>query len=41
MNSNNIHEFAAEAVDNILMNSFKKKTLDNVTVVLIGFNSFK
>jgi hypothetical protein len=32
-----IHEFCGKAVENIMKLSFNKKTLDNVTVVMIAF----
>lgn len=37
----NVHEFAAKAVNNVIMLAFKKKTLDNVTVVIVIFKNLK
>eukprot|EP00828_Plagiopyla_frontata_P015200 TRINITY_DN1975_c0_g1_i1.p1 TRINITY_DN1975_c0_g1~~TRINITY_DN1975_c0_g1_i1.p1 ORF type:complete len:264 (-),score=30.57 TRINITY_DN1975_c0_g1_i1:14-805(-) len=37
----NIHQFAAGGVHKVLMTSLQKKSLDNVTVVLVGFKNFK
>lgn len=36
-----IHKECANAVDLILAESVRKKTLDNITVVLISFTNFK
>lgn len=40
-NYNDIHELVARSVENIIQTSFKNKTFDNVTVVMIGFKNFK
>lgn len=37
----NIHEFCGKAAENILKESFVKRTLDNVTVVIIAFKNLK
>ena len=37
----NVHEFAARAVENVIMMAFKKKSLDNVTVVMVIFKNLK
>lgn len=39
--SENIHQASAEAVESIMKNSITKKTVDNITVVLIGFSGYK
>jgi len=36
-----VHELAGQAVDSILKSSIMKKTLDNITVVMIVFENFK
>ena len=36
-----IHELAGESADNIMKSSIIKKTLDNITVVMIVFENFK
>ena len=39
----NVHEFCGKAVENIMKLAFNKKTLDNVTVVMIaldGLNNY-
>lgn len=33
----NIHEFCGKAVENIMKLAFNKKTLDNITVVMVAF----
>jgi len=33
----NLHEFCGRAVENIMKLAFNKKTLDNITVVMIAF----
>lgn len=37
----NVHEFGGLVVDNLLKFSLCRKSMDNVTVVLIGFDNFK
>ena len=37
----NIHEFAAKAVDNIIIKAFKRKSFDNVTVVMVAFKNLE
>lgn len=37
----NIHEQCAKGVENILRDAIFKKTIDNITVVLISFSNFK
>lgn len=37
----NIHEQCAKGVDSILKEAIMKKTIDNITVVVIGFSNFK
>lgn len=37
----NIHEQCAKGVENILREAIFKKTIDNITVVVIGFSNFK
>ena len=37
----NIHKQSGMAVEYILKNSLLRRTMDNVTVVLIAFSSFK
>lgn len=32
----NIHEFCGLAIENIMKLAFNKKTLDNITVVMVG-----
>ena len=39
--ANNIHKQSGMAVEYILKNSLLRRTLDNVTVVLISFSNFK
>lgn len=36
-----IHEFGALAIENVMKCSFFRRTLDNITVVLIGFSNLK
>lgn len=36
-----IHEFCGKAVENIMRLAFHKKTLDNITVVLIAFEGLE
>jgi serine/threonine protein phosphatase PrpC len=38
---NTIHEFCGKAVENIMKLAFHKKTLDNITVVLIAFEGLE
>ena len=37
----NIHELAGQSADVVMRGSVKKKTLDNITVVMICFENFK
>ena len=37
----NIHEFCGKAVENIMKLAFNKKTLDNITVVMIAFEGLE
>lgn len=37
----NVHEFCGLAVDTILKFSLGRKTMDNITVVMIGFDNIK
>lgn len=37
----NIHQACANAVEMIMKTAISKRTLDNITVVMIGFSSFK
>ncbi|KAL4473310.1 hypothetical protein ABPG73_013000 [Tetrahymena malaccensis] len=37
----NIHEFAGKSVENIMKLSIARKTLDNITVVMIGFDNIE
>lgn len=37
----NIHEFTARAVENLMREALLHKTLDNITVVMISFKSLK
>jgi len=37
----NIHEQCGKGVENILREAILKKTIDNITVVVIGFSNFK
>lgn len=39
--ADNIHQAAANAVEGIMKTSIAKRTVDNITVVLIGFSSYK
>lgn len=39
--TDNIHQASANAVESIMKSSISKRTLDNITVVLIGFSSYK
>lgn len=39
--ANNVHKQSGMAVEYILKNSLLRRTLDNVTVVLIAFSNFK
>lgn len=39
--ANNIHKQTGMAVEYILKNSLLRRTLDNVTVVMISFKNFK
>ncbi len=39
--ANNIHKLTGMGVEYILKNSLLRRTLDNVTVVMIAFNNFK
>jgi hypothetical protein len=39
--ANNVHKLSGMGVEYILKNSLLRRTLDNVTVVLIAFNNFK
>ena len=34
---NTLHEFCGKAVENIMKLAFNKKTLDNITVVMVAF----
>jgi serine/threonine protein phosphatase PrpC len=36
-----IHEFCGKAVENIMKLAFHKKTLDNITVVLVAFEGLE
>jgi hypothetical protein len=38
--ANNVHEQCGRAVDKILKTSVAKKTMDNITVVFVAFESF-
>lgn len=40
-NFSNIHEFCGKAVENIMKLAFNKKTLDNITVVMIAFEGLE
>lgn len=37
----NIHEFCGRAVENIMKLAFNKKTLDNITIVMIAFEGLE
>jgi len=37
----NIHQTCANAVETIMKTAISKRTVDNITVVMIGFSSFK
>jgi len=37
----NLHEFCGKAVENIMKLSVNKKTLDNITVVMIAFEGLE
>lgn len=37
----NIHEFCGKAVENIMKLAFNKKTLDNITVVMVAFEGLE
>jgi hypothetical protein len=39
--ANNVHKQSGMGVEYILKNSLLRRTLDNVTVVLIAFSNFK
>jgi protein phosphatase 2C family protein 2/3 len=39
--NNDVHKECATSVDLILSESVRKKTLDNITVVMIAFSNFK
>jgi len=36
-----LHEFCGKAVENIMKLSFNKKTLDNITVVMVAFEGLE
>ena len=40
-NANNIHKQSGMGVEYVLKNSLLRRTLDNVTVVIIAFSNFK
>ena len=40
-NSSNVHEFCGKAVSSILKGAMKKKSLDNVTVVMLALKGLK
>ena len=40
-NYQNLHEFCGRAVENIMKLAFNKKTLDNITVVMIAFEGLE
>jgi hypothetical protein len=37
----NVHEFAGKAVETLLRFTLYKKSMDNITVVMIGFDALK
>jgi protein phosphatase PTC2/3 len=39
--ANNVHKQSGMGVEYILKNSLLRRTLDNVTVVMVAFNNFK
>jgi hypothetical protein len=36
-----VHEFGAFAIENVMKYSLHRRTLDNITVVLVGFQNLK
>ena len=40
-NVKDVHKLCGMGVDYVLKNSLLRRSLDNVTVVIIGFNNFK
>lgn len=40
-NAKDVHKMCGMGVEYILKNSLLRRSLDNVTVVIIGFNNFK